>query len=135
MCVRSRKRLQIVVLAALCAGVDATVRATIENPLPSDSFVDSIGVNTHARHTTGPYNNWNSVIAAIGDIGFRNVRHIPDNTPRLNQLSAATGAKVDVIMQDGETTLDAINMDLLPTVLNRTKQLTNIGVLEGPNER
>src|SRR4051812_17468129 len=123
-----RRLLSILALAALCPRADGTV----ETPQPSDSFVDSVGVNIHARHTFGPYNDWTRIEQTISDIGIRSVRDIPDRYDKLNELSAATGVKIDVIMQDGETTPNSIDMNLLPTVIDRTKQLTSIGVLEGP---
>ena len=108
--------------------------ATVEQAASSDAFVDSIGVNIHAAHTTGPYGDWTGIEQLVSDLGIRNVRDIPDNYTKLNQLSAATGVKIDLIMQDGETTPAAINIDSLPTVMQRADQVNNVNLLEGPNE-
>ena len=47
--------------------------AATEQARPSDSLVDSIGVNIHALRTNGPYGNIASMAAAINDMGIRYV--------------------------------------------------------------
>lgn len=112
--------------------------AAIEVARPADAVPDSIGVNVHASFYTSAFNNWQGVINAIDDIGIRAVRDHPFDITRLNQLTAATGAKVCAIIQyeDGVTNGPPVQLiqSKLPDVLNDAKQLTGLGWLEGPNE-
>jgi hypothetical protein len=107
---------------------------------PSDNFVDSIGVNVHSTHYLGfpstSYDDWNSVIAAVGNLGVRHVRdHVFDPT-RLNQLTAATGAKVTGIIEQHTFSNGVLVLDQssVPTVLSQAKQVTGLDALEGPSE-
>src|SRR5205814_7852658 len=92
-----------------------------------------IGVNTHAADYT-KYANWTAVKSAISDLGIRYVRDDPGDVARLNDLTAATGAKICLIMQDGFTNASSIDMSKLPGVMDRARQTNNILYLEGPNE-
>src|SRR5439155_2529811 len=93
-----------------------------------------IGVNVHAAFYDTPYNDWNHVIQVINDLGIRMVRDDPSDVARLNQLTAATGAKIDLIMQNRETIPGTIDPIYLPSVIARAKQLTGLALMEGPNE-
>ncbi len=99
----------------------------------SDSFVDSMGVNIHCAF--GMYvTNWQAVTDAVGDIGFRTVRDIPYNTDRLNSLTAATGAKLDIIAQNGWQ-IGAFDVTTsFDPMWAQIKQLNHVGYLELPNE-
>ena len=64
-----------------------------ERAAESDSFVDSIGVQTHASYINTAYGNWNQVVAALKSLG---VRHVRDGLPvsstyvsNFQQLAAA----------------------------------------------
>jgi Chitobiase/beta-hexosaminidase C-terminal domain len=64
-----------------------------ERAAQADSFVDSIGVQTHASYTNTAYGNWSQVMAALQSLG---VRHIRDGLPvtstfvsNFQQLAAA----------------------------------------------
>ena len=64
-----------------------------EGAAQADSFVDSIGVQTHASYTNTAYGNWSQVMAALQSLG---VRHIRDGLPvtstfvsNFQQLAAA----------------------------------------------
>ncbi len=103
----------------------------------SDGFVDTIGVNVHSSHLFWPvgtaYDNWSAVTTAIGDLGIRYVRDIPNATDRLNSLYDATGAKVDVLV-DGRAPGYLLDQSLLPSVLASAKALKGIVYMEGANE-
>ncbi len=129
-----------------CAGVMAvatagTVRGAPVIAAPADGFVDSIGVNIHATHylgfSTTSYDDWNSVVSAIGTLGVRNVRDHIFDTARLNQVTAATGAKVTAIIEqhgfDGNSVL-VLDPTKLPSLIALAKGLAGLGALEGPSE-
>ena len=86
----------------LIAAMAARLSAAPSIAQSSDSFVDSIGVNIHATHylgfSTTAYDDWNSVVSTVGTLGIRNVRDHIFDVDRLNQITAATGAKVTAIM-------------------------------------
>jgi MYXO-CTERM domain-containing protein len=124
-------RLALAALSALAAG-DARAAGRVARP--ADSFVESMGINTHAAFTWVPsYANWDAAIAAVKDIGFRNVRDIPDDPDRLNQLTAATGAKVTVIVQHWFGT-QSLDIDQFQLAWADTRKVNNVGFLELPNE-
>jgi hypothetical protein len=106
----------------------------------SDSLVDSIGVNIHSTHYLGfpstSYDDWDSVISALGNLGIRHVRdHVFDPT-RLNAVTAATGAKVTGIIEQHTFVngILALDQTSIPALLNTAKQVTGLEALEGPNE-
>jgi hypothetical protein len=99
---------------------------------PADAVVDSMGINVHCAF--GMYvTNWQAVIDAVHDIGFRTVRDIPYNTDRLNALTAGSGAKLDIITQYGWYD-DCIDINNFDATWSQIKQLNNVGLLEMPNE-
>src|SRR5688572_2044950 len=101
---------------------------------PADAFVDSVGVNVHAYHPDSLYPaNWQAVIDAVGDIGFRYVRDVPYRPDRLNALSAQTGAKVVSIVHY-PLPHNKLDLDRLPEMMELSKSLTGLAYLEGPNE-
>src|SRR6266496_3130205 len=132
---RHRMLLCCAVVSALASRADANETAT-----SSDAFFDTMGINIHAGHYLGyggvAYINWDGIINAVGDIGFRYVRDHSLEYQRLNQLSAATGAKVIAISesQDSSSGVLKLNQAELPNVMARTKALTGLAYIEGPNE-
>src|SRR5438270_10663669 len=102
------RRLRAICAAGLfCAGLvtfSFIARAAPIAATPSDGFVDSIGINIHATHYLGfpstSYDDWPSVINAVGNLGIRNVRDHVFDPARLNQLTAATGAKDRAIIEE-----------------------------------
>ena len=68
-----------------------------EQAAESDSFVDSIGVQTHVSYINTAYGNWTQVMAALKSLG---VRHIRDGLPVSStyvsnfQQMAAAGIRV-----------------------------------------
>ena len=132
-----------------CASVVSVPKAWAvpETAGSSDAFVDTIGINIHATHYLGfpstTYDNWNGVINAISNLGVRNVRdHVYDpNDPtravtRLNQLTAATGAKVDAILEQHHVVNNQLLLDpnSVPTQIAYAKQVVGLESIEGPNE-
>lgn len=120
--------------AGLVVAAPPAVAGAGELARPSDSFVDSMGVNTHAAFPfVASRADWNRAAAAVGDIGFRYVRDIPDDPVRLNALTAMTGAKVCVIVQSGwdEHFMD---IDRFASSWANTKAVNNVAYLELPNE-
>jgi hypothetical protein len=145
------------IVGLFCAGIALLLGASQASAAPvtataSDGFVDSIGVNVHATHylgfSTTSYNDWPAVINALGDIGIRNVRdHIliwqngdtTESAPdRLNQMTAATGAKVTAIIERHYIAPDTHYLQLdqadLPNELNLAKTVNGLIALEGPSE-
>jgi hypothetical protein len=136
------------VAIVLCAGILHLMAMTVcpralAAPIAagaSDGFVDTIGINIHSTHYLGfpstAYDNWPAVINAVGDVGIRNVRdHVLDPV-RLNQLTAATGAKVQGIIEQHAATPQGLVLDQskIPDQLALAKQVNGIAGLEGPNE-
>ena len=127
-----RGRLNALIAGLVCAFTSTVDAATPARP--TDSFVDSIGINVHAYHPDSTYvNNWQAVIDAVGDIGFRYVRDVPYRADRLNALSAQTGAKIVSIVH---YPLPHNKLDLakLPEMMELSKSLSGLAYLEGPNE-
>jgi hypothetical protein len=103
----------------------------------ADSFVGSIGVNTHFYYTDTPYVEGFSVVKQrLSELGVRHVRENiapndrPDQYRRLREL-AAIGVKADLILGDprnGISTLD----HMLAVVKNELKGA--VEAVEGPNE-
>jgi hypothetical protein len=104
---------------------------------PADSFVGSIGVNTHFYYSDTPYvGNFGLVKQRLSELGVRHVREniAPDDRPdqyrRLREL-AAMGIKGDLILGDprnGISTLD----HMLSVV--KTELPGALDAVEGPNE-
>lgn len=102
---------------------------------PADSFVDSIGVNTHTSYTDTAYSQFGSVKSKLTALGVRHVRENlvagrPDQYQALNDL-AASGIKSDLILGDpssGQAGLNALLSTLKANLLGATDSV------EGPNE-
>ena len=100
----------------------------------ADAFVDSIGVGVHAHYYDTAYNNWTAVRNAIADIGIRNVRSGPYDPSRLNALTAASGVRINVVIDGRTTGSGSLNPALIDGLLARAKQVTGLRFIEGPNE-
>jgi hypothetical protein len=104
---------------------------------PADSFVGSIGINTHFYYSDTPYvQGFGLVKQRLSELGVRHVREniAPDDRPdqyrRLREL-AALGIKADLILGDprnGISTLD----HMLSVV--KTELPGALDAVEGPNE-
>jgi hypothetical protein len=126
-------------LIAMLAVIAMTApRAADAAPVPAasaDSFVESIGVDTHFTYTDTPYvERFQEVKAKLQELGVHHVREDllpgrPDQYARINELASA-GIGDTLIMgspQNGSAGLE----ELLSTV--HTK-LSHVDALEGPNE-
>jgi Neisseria meningitidis TspB protein len=129
---RAALALPVAVTLLLPAAAGAAVPAR-----SADSFVGSIGVNTHFYYSDTPYvERFSLVKQRLSELGVRHVREniAPDNRPdqyqRLREL-AASGIKADLILGDprnGISTLD----QMLSVVKG---ELTGaLDAVEGPNE-
>jgi hypothetical protein len=114
-----------------------TAAAAPTSSRPADSFVGSIGVNTHFYYSDTPYvQGFSLVKQRLSELGVRHVREniAPDDRPdqyrRLREL-AAMGIKGDLILGDprnGISTLD----HMLSVV--KTELPGALDAVEGPNE-
>jgi hypothetical protein len=127
----------VALLAAMALlGQTAAVAAPTPSR-PADSFVASIGVNTHFYYSDTPYVEAFSLVKQrLSELGVRHIREniAPDDRPdqyrRLREL-AATGIKADLILGDprnGISTLD----HMLSVV--KTELPGALDAVEGPNE-
>ena len=102
----------------------------------ADSFIDSIGVNTHTFfNDTAYYSRFDMVKRRLMELGVRHVREDlvperPDQYQRLNQL-AAMGIKSTLILGDPDN--GASGLEELISIL-KTKLEGAIDAVEGPNE-
>ncbi len=102
----------------------------------ADSFVGSIGVNTHTYYTnTVYYSRFPEVKAKLAELGVRNIRENlrpgrSDQYQRLNEL-AAMGIKSTLIMGDPREGTSGLNTLLS---IAKTNLKGSIAALEGPNE-
>lgn len=114
-----------------------TAAATAVPARSADSFVGSIGVNTHFYYTGTPYVDAFSLVKQrLAELGVRHIRENiapndrPDQYRRLRELSAL-GIKADLILGDprnGISTLD----HMIATVKNELPGA--VDSVEGPNE-
>jgi hypothetical protein len=129
-------------LSLLSAAV--AVMATAIAPAPAagaaarsaDSFVDSIGVNTHTYYSdTVYYSEFDAVRRKLAELGVRHIREnlVPDRSDqyeRLNQLAAA-GIKSTLIMGDPSEGFDGLD-ELVGIVKSDLRGA--VAAIEGPNE-
>ena len=113
--------------------------ATAAPPVPAraaDSFVDSIGVNTHTYYTdTVYYSDFETVKQRFAELGVRHIRENlmtdrPDQYERLNEL-AGMGIRPTLILGDPAEGVDYLDdlVSILKTELGGTAE-----AVEGPNE-
>jgi hypothetical protein len=109
-------------------------------PVPArsaDSFVGSIGVNTHFYYSNTPYvEDFSLVKQRLAELGVRHIRENiapnerPDQYQRLRELSAL-GVKADLILGDPRNGISTL--DHMISVVK--KELTGaVDSVEGPNE-
>jgi hypothetical protein len=136
---RPDRRLAGRLAAAIVAGcllAPGTAAATPVAAKSADSFVGSIGVNTHTYYTnTVYYSRFPEVKAKLAELGVRNIRENlrpsrSDQYQRLNEL-AATGIKSTLIMGDPREGTSGLNTLLS---IAKTNLKGSIAALEGPNE-
>jgi hypothetical protein len=101
-----------------------------EQAAESDSFVDSIGVQTHASYINTSYGNWTQVIAALKSLG---ARHIRDGLPvsstyvsNFQQLAVAgIGCTCGFALPNSLTAAE---------ISSFVQQVKSVEALEAPNE-
>jgi hypothetical protein len=124
-------------LAVALFGQTTTAAAAPTSSQPADSFVGSVGVNTHFYYSDTPYvQSFGLVKQRLSELGVRHIREniAPDDRPdqyrRLREL-AAVGIKSDLILGDprnGIATLDR----MLSVV--KSELPGAVEAVEGPNE-
>ncbi len=124
------------VLAAAAALLLPTAASGAATPARNaDSFVDSIGVNTHTYYDdTVYYSHFGQVKQKLAELGVRHIRENlvtdrEDQYERLREL-AANGVRATLIM--GDPTEDEPLDELLSVV--KTELKGAVAALEGPNE-
>jgi hypothetical protein len=132
----SPRKLLLAAAAALAMIVPASASAAAVPARPADSFVDSVGVNTHTYYSdTAYYQQFETVTQRLKELGVRHIREnlVPNRTDqyqRLNQL-AAQGIKSTLIL--GEPKDGAAGLSKLTSVLSNNLQ-GSVDAVEGPNE-
>jgi hypothetical protein len=104
---------------------------TVETPISSNAFVDSIGVNTHVGFSSTPYtDSWPTFYRLISASGIRHIRDafVPVPTwysQRMNALAQA-GIRASLIARSTQASQDiAAEIPLFATSME---------AIEGPNE-
>jgi hypothetical protein len=133
---RPRRALALgVVVTSWLFAVPPPASALAEPARAADSFVDSIGVNTHTTFSDTAYSQFGLVKQKLSELGVRHIRENliagrPDQYQALNEL-AASGIRADLIMEDpglGKAGLD----ELLAILKTQVRGATDS--VEGPNE-
>lgn len=114
----------------------APAGAASEPAKPADSFIDSIGVNTHFSYDDTVYaSRFDEVKQKLAELGIRHIReglepNRPDQYEELNSLASA-GIKSTLILgnpEDGTTGLE----ELVSTLRDNVRGA--VDAVEGPNE-
>src|SRR5271169_202110 len=88
----------------------------------AESFINSIGVNTHIDFTSSSYANLNLVETAINYLGVKNLRDSPESTADLGasglwqQVANATGAKFDAYIAEGSVAGMTTDLNYITTL-------------------
>ena len=136
----SRQSAVAVGLCGLTLAGSPLASAAPETAFGASAFLDGVGINIHATHFQGfpstTYDNWDGVIGAVKTLGIRNVRDHVFDPARLNQLTAATGAKVDGILESDYFPNGILTVDPngVPAQIALAKQVNGLIAIEGPNE-
>ena len=101
-----------------------------EKAAESDSFVDSIGVQTHINYDNTAYGSWNQVFAALQSLGVRHIRDALPTTPtfvsNFQQLQAA-----GIHCTCGFALPNSLTAAQISSFV---EQAQNVEALEAPNE-
>jgi hypothetical protein len=123
------------VLIFLLQSCGAVISTPTEQALQADSFVDSMGVNTHIGFLNTTYGNIGMIQTELIKSGIRHLRDSADNNSltdgvyaRMASLSSATGVKFNLIFDPRSV-----------SVAQFDAQLASVGTaavesIEGPNE-
>jgi hypothetical protein len=123
-------------LLAALALFAPSAAASAKPARPADSFVDSIGVNTHTYYNDTPYfSEFDAVRARLAELGVRHIRENlmpdrPDQYEHLNQL-ASIGIGSTLIL--GSPTESPEGPGALVSVL-KSELSGAVDAVEGPNE-
>jgi hypothetical protein len=121
---------------ALTAMLPASASAATVAARSAESFVESIGVNTHTYYTDSVYyRSFSTVEQRLRELGIHHIRENlmperPDQYERLNQLAAA-GIKSTLILgapEDGRSGLNELTSILSSDLRG------SVDAVEGPNE-
>jgi hypothetical protein len=132
----SPRKLLPIAVAAVAMILPASASAASVPARAADSFVDSIGVNTHTYYNdTAYYQQFGTVSQRLKELGVRHIRenlvpNRPDQYQRLNQL-AAQGIKSTLIL--GEPRDGAAGLSKLVSILSTNLQ-GSVDAVEGTNE-
>ena len=101
----------------------------------ADTFVESIGVNTHTFYDDTAYNDFGAIKARLAELGVRHIRENlalerPDQYERLNELTAM-GVKSTLIL--GEPSEEASNLEEMISIV-KSDLGGAVDAVEGPNE-
>lgn len=126
-----------VLVACACSPLAGrAAAATATGAKPADSFVESIGVNTHTAYDWTAYGiGFDLVKQRLSELGVRHIREVleperPDQYQRLNEL-AAMGIRSTLVLGDPANGSEGLS-ELVSTV---SSQLTgSVDAVEGPNE-
>src|SRR5689334_22035419 len=102
---RPPRKLFLAALAALALLVPASANAAAVPARTANSFVDSIGVNTHTYYTnTKYYQQFSTITQRLKELGVRHVREnlVPNRSDQYKMLNAlaAQGIKSTLILGD-----------------------------------
>lgn len=123
-------------LAALALSVPASASGAVTPARSADSFVDSVGVNTHLYYNDTPYHqNFGTVRQRLLELGVRHIRENlvtdrPDQYERLRTLAAA-GVRPTLIL--GDPDYGTSGLAELTSIL-RSELAQTVEAVEGPNE-
>lgn len=132
---RSPRRLLLVLVAALTLALPASASATPTTARTAESFVDSIGVNTHTYYTnTKYYQDFATITQRLKELGVRHIREnlVPNRSDQYRMLNAlaAQGIKSTLIL--GDPREGSAGLGKLVSIAAGMPGA--IDALEGPNE-
>ena len=107
--------------------------------VPADSFVESIGVNTHWLNGDVYTRNYTELKGKMGESGIRYLRDgtFPATYTRANDLYSSFGIKTNILIGRGSSGLPPpLDPSKIDAELNEIKTLALVATvsLEGPNE-
>jgi hypothetical protein len=140
-CCRSLLRRQtcrplVILGAALSLAFSSPASAAVEPAKPADSFVDSIGVNTHTSYSDTVYaSRFGEVKQKLVELGVRHIREglEPNRPDQYEQLAELAGVGVKSTLILGDPDIGASGLEgLISTLRNRVRDAAE--AIEGPNE-
>jgi len=132
---RSRRLAALLAVAAAFCLLPASAGAAVQ-ARSSDSFVDSIGVNTHLYYIDTPYHDeFGLVKQRLKELGIRHIREnlVPDREDQYEMLNELAGQGVKSTLILGEPDDGQAGLNELVSVLKNDLQ-GSVAAVEGPNE-